>query len=153
VTLDTPITVTIEQANWRDFNTVNRLEKICFPVDVWPFWEVFGVLSLPQVVRLKALVERQLVGFIALDIRPRENVAWIATIGVLPEYRRRGVASRLISAAETQVTVESVRLSLRSSNEGALRLYQRLGYEHFDRWPRYYVGGEDAIVMQKIINR
>lgn len=147
-----PEAVAIQPAVWRDFNAVHRLEKICFPQDVWPFWEIFGVLTLPQVIRLKAVVGNELVGFIALDLRPRENLAWVATIGVLPEYRRRGIARELIAAAEDQAPVARIRLSVRASNEAALRLYQGLGYEHYDRWPRYYQGGEDAIVMQKALS-
>jgi [ribosomal protein S18]-alanine N-acetyltransferase len=42
-----------------------------------------------------------------------------------------------------------VRLSVRVSNESAIRLYLKLGYNKFGYWPSYYQDGEDALVMQK----
>ena len=98
---------------------------------------------------MKAEIDGELVGFIAVDLRNRENLAWIAVVGVLPSYRRQGIAKALIKASETRLTVPYLRLSVRASNQAAQKLYEQLGYEAFDRWPRYYVGGEDAIVMQK----
>ena len=44
-----------------------------------------------------------------------------------------------------------MRLSARASNREALRLYQARGYEQIDVWPKYYVGGEDAVVMEKVL--
>jgi ribosomal-protein-alanine N-acetyltransferase len=136
-------------ATWHDFNAVRRLEKICFPVDAWPFWDIIGVLTLPDVLRMKAEIAGDLAGFIAVDIRKRENLAWIAVVGVLPDYRRQGIATALIQACEDRLTVPYLRLSVRASNQAAQVLYEQLGYTAFDRWPGYYVGGEDAVVMQK----
>ncbi len=44
-----------------------------------------------------------------------------------------------------------IRLSLRGSNDAALRLYQKAGYVRVDTWKRYYRDGEDAIVMEKVL--
>lgn len=141
----------IENAGWRDFNEVRRLEKACFPVDAWPFWDTLAVLTLPDVVRLKAVASGRTVGFIAVDIRHRDHLAWIATICVDPAYRRRGVASTLIRAVEARLQVARLRLSVRMSNQGARRLYLGLGFEEAERWPRYYQDGEDALVMEKTL--
>ncbi|RMF50948.1 MAG: N-acetyltransferase [Anaerolineae bacterium] len=139
-------------ATWRDFSAIQRLEKICFPQDAWPFWDVFGVLTLPNVIRLKAVDEEQVVGFVAADVRPRENLAWIATIGVLPAYRRRGIGAALLAACEARLTVARVRLCVRLSNYGAQNLYRQFGYQPIDQWRNYYRGGETALVMEKIRN-
>jgi ribosomal-protein-alanine N-acetyltransferase len=145
--------IVIEAAGWRDYGDVRRLEKLCFPVDAWPFWDVLGVLTLPDVIRLKAVVAAgQLAGFIAVDVRPRRAVAWIATICVAPEFRRRGVASALINACESRLQIQRLRLSVRLSNHGARRLYLGLGFTEVERWPGYYHDGEDALVMEKGLN-
>jgi ribosomal protein S18 acetylase RimI-like enzyme len=144
--------VSIEQANWRDLNTLRQVERVCFPTDAWPIWDLLGVLTLPNVVRLKAMAGDQMVGFIAGDIRPRESLAWIATIGVVPEYRRRGIGAALLQACEAQLGVRRVRLSVRASNRPAIELYERFDYQQVGRWGHYYQDGEDALVMEKTLD-
>ena len=141
--------VVIETANWRDLSALRSLEKVCFPKDAWPLWDLIGVLTLPNVVRLKAVVEAEMIGFIAGDVRQAQNMAWIATIGVLPKYRGQGIGAALIKACEDSLTVPTIRLNVRFSNQTAIGLYERLGYRRVGRWPRYYQDGEDALVMEK----
>jgi ribosomal-protein-alanine N-acetyltransferase len=90
-----------------------------------------------------------MVGFIAGDIRPEDHMAWIVTIGVLPEYRRQGIALALLQACEARITQPTVRLNVRLSNAGAIRLYDLHGYERVSIWSGYYQDGEDALVMEK----
>ena len=142
----------IETATWRDLNALRHLEQVCFPLDAWPLWDLIGILTLPNVVRLRAAIDGKMVGFIAGDIRPSEKVAWIATVGVLPEYRRRGIGEALVQACEQRLQMPEVRLSVRVSNLEAVNLYLRLGYQKSGYWPAYYQDGEDALVMQKPLN-
>ena len=139
----------IEPATWRDLNALRHLEKVCFPLDAWPLWDLVGVLTLPNVVRLKAVVAGEMVGFIAGDIRTSERLAWIATIGVLPEYRGRGIGGVLLQACEGRLKMPRVRLNVRVSNLSAIHLYQRMGYRQVSIWPRYYQDGEDALILEK----
>jgi len=139
----------IEPATWRDLNPLRQIEKECFPQDAWPLWDLIGVLTLPNIVRLKASVNGDMIGFIAGDIRRSEGLAWIATVAVLPAYQRRGVGQALMLACEAQLHVPRVRLSVRSSNSSAIRLYENIGYVRVGIWPAYYLGGEDAVVMEK----
>jgi ribosomal protein S18 acetylase RimI-like enzyme len=141
--------VVIEPATWRDLNALRHLEQACFPLDAWPLWDLIGILTLPNVVRLRAAIDDRMVGFIAGDFRPSENVAWIATVGVLPEFRQRGIGEALIVACEQRLHMPEVRLSVRVSNESAIRLYLKLGYSKAGYWTSYYQDGEDALVMQK----
>lgn len=143
----------IQPATWRDLNALRQVERVCFPKDAWPIWDLIGVLTLPNVVRLKAVVDDQMVGFIAGDIRTSQQMAWIATIGVLPAYRGRGIGSALLEACEQQLSVDNVRLNVRVSNHPAIRLYKSFGYQQVGRWPNYYSDGEDALIMEKEIHK
>ena len=143
------VAVSIETATWRDLNALRQLERVCFPLDAWPIFDLIGVLTLPNVVRLKAMSDGQMAGFIAGDIRPSQHIAWIATIGVLPEYRGRGIATALLNACEARLTVPTVRLNVRVSNHIAIHLYHSLGYQDVSLWPGYYADREDALVMEK----
>ena len=125
------------------------MEKECFPIDAWPLIDLIAVLSFPNVVRLKAMVDEQLVGFIAGDLRPSKDLAWIATIGVLPDYQRQGIASLLLDECEGRLNVSRIRLSVRQGNIPAIRLYESFGYQLIDKWVKYYQDGADALVFEK----
>jgi ribosomal-protein-alanine N-acetyltransferase len=141
--------VEILPASWRDFGALKRLEQICFPKDAWPVWDLMGVLIMPDVIRLKAVAVGEMVGFIAGDVRRSQRVTLIATIGVLPEYRRRGVGAALLAACESRALQGVIRLNVRQTNRAAIRLYRGFGYEEVGIWPNYYQDGEDALIMEK----
>lgn len=141
----------IQPASLWDLNALRALERVCFPQDAWPLLEMVGVLSLPSILRWKALDGERLAGFVAADVRRSQGVAWIATVAVHPDYRRRGLGSRLMDLAESEVGTPRMRLSARVGNREAIRLYQQRGYEQIDVWPKYYQGGEDAVVMEKVL--
>jgi ribosomal-protein-alanine N-acetyltransferase len=77
--------------------------------------------------------------------------AHVTTIGVIPEYRRRGLGELLFlalleEAIRRQVTW--VTLEVRVSNASALALYNKYGFTIQGRRPRYYSdNNEDAFIM------
>jgi len=143
--------IQISQASLRDLGPVRKLEKICFPVDAWPLLDMIGALSFPNVVRYKAKIGDELVGFIAGEVRSTTKTGWIATLCVHPDYRRRGVAERLLRLCEQEMQQPRIRLTVRESNQAAIKLYQSHGYFEVNRWVKYYKGGEDGIVMERIL--
>jgi ribosomal protein S18 acetylase RimI-like enzyme len=132
-----------------DLNALVKLERSCFDKDAWPFLDLVAVLTFADVVRLKAVEDGRMIGFVAGDPRPSDGLAWIATIGVAPEFRGHGVGRDLLRACEAQMKQPRLRLSVRASNQVAIRLYEREGYERVEVWQSYYRDGEAAIVMQK----
>jgi ribosomal protein S18 acetylase RimI-like enzyme len=141
--------VTVETASLHDLGALRRLEQICFPKDAWPLLDLVSVLSFRGVIRLKAVSDQKMVGFIAGDVRRSEGVAWIATIGVLPEYRGLGIGSMLLQACETRIPLNRIRLCVRPTNDVAIRLYEKHGYNKVGEWTKYYQDGESALVMEK----
>ena len=142
----------IDNAGWHDLNDLRKLENICFGEDSWPLWDLIAVLTLPKIIRLKATVNGQMAGFIAGDPHAREGIGWIATLGVLPTYRRLGIAAALLEMCERELRLPNIRLSVRRSNEPALALYRKFGYKMIDVWRNYYHSGEDALVLEKSVN-
>ena len=142
---------TIEPATWRDFAQLYHLQKICFKSDdLWPFWDLIGILTLPGMVRLKAIYDDKMVGFLGGEKRPAHNIGWITNIAVLPAYRRIGIARALLAECEESFSdTSAIRLSVRASNDAAIRLYESVRYALVNRWERYYTGGEDALVFEK----
>lgn len=143
--------VRIVPATWRDLRPLRVVEKACFGSDSWPLLDLLGILTMPGVLRLKAEVEGEMVGFIAADVKPAAKLAWIATFCVAPGYRRRGIGSELLKTCEELLEVPSVRLSVRASNQEAIRLYLSFGYQKVGLWRDYYQDREDALVMEKAL--
>lgn len=139
----------ITRATWHDLNDLRHLEEICFLEDSWPLWDLIAVLTLPKIVRLKAVADGKMAGFIAGDPQPRESLGWVSTLGVLPQYRRKGIAEALLEACEAELDFPRIRLSVRRTNDPALGLYKKVGYQMVDIWRNYYNNGEDALVLEK----
>lgn len=140
----------VVSADWRDYTALNHLERACFRhEDIWPFWDLIGVLTLPGMVRFKAVKASRMVGFIGGERDHSKGIGWVTTLAVLPAFRRRGIAQSLLAVCEKTLEMPLIRLSVRASNLAAIKLYENAGYLLADRWERYYAGGEDALVFEK----
>lgn len=85
---------------------------------------------------------------------PHEMYGYIASIAVMPEWRRNGVAQKLIGAAMAALRARGISsscLHVRVDNIGAISLYKKLGYSVISVETEYYDDGTDAYLMQKII--
>jgi ribosomal protein S18 acetylase RimI-like enzyme len=140
----------IVPSTFRDIRAVRALEKVCFKRDAWGYTELLFLFAAFGAVRLKAVDGERLIGFVSGEPRPAEGCAWISTIGVHPDYRRRGLGARLLTECEAQLEEPRLKLTVRAGNEPALALYDRFGYQEIERWPGYYTDGETGIVMEKL---
>lgn len=147
--MNTPQVFELQSARMTDLNALHRLEHACFDQDAWPLLDLIGVLTMPGVVRIKAVIENEMVGFIAGEVDRAHKLGWITTIGVLPDYRGQGIGTALLQACEQSMNMPCVRLCVRSSNESALNMYARNDYHQVERWRAYYQDGEDAFVLEK----
>jgi len=63
----------------------------------------------------------------------RGSEAWVGGMGTAPAHRRRGLGEAALTAALEAAAArgcDRVRLEVIVSNEAAIRLYERLGFEH-----------------------
>ncbi len=76
---------------------------------------------------------------------------YIQSIGVMPQWRSRGIGSRLIAYIEERVFGETpnVFLCVSSFNHDAQRWYKRLGYEQVGELKDYLVRGHSELLMRK----
>lgn len=89
---------------------------------------------------------------IACICRGRSEMANLISIAVVPEARGRGAASLLLSSTIRRLKlrgVERLTLTVRKSNGGAIRFYERHGFTRLRRSLRYYEDGEDGLLMRK----
>lgn len=135
-------------AGLRDLFAIWRLEQACFGPDAWGLLELVIALLTPA-VRLKVVADGRLIGFAIGEMRAREQEGWIATLGIHPDYQRRGLGRQLLAAVEARLPAPTLKLTVRVSNAPAIALYQQFGYQPLNRIARYYTGGEDGMVMER----
>lgn len=76
----------------------------------------------------------------------------ITNVAVAPEYRRKGLAQRLIAEFEGLLPddAEKIFLEVRESNAPAIELYRKCGFEKLSVRKNFYANPcENAIVMMK----
>jgi len=76
----------------------------------------------------------------------------VVSLAVMPQARRKGVASALLNAAMAGMVsykAKQIYLEVRVTNEAGVNLYKKLGLEVTRTIPGYYSDGEDAYVMSK----
>lgn len=147
--LNSQLPAVVISAGLRDIAGVHALEKACFGEDAWGYFELFFTLITPWNINLKAVVDGKLAGLVVGEPRPTEGVGWIATIGVHPNFQRHGIGQALLTAAETALPQNIIKLTVRRSNAPAIALYQKFGYKRVGVWQGYYAHGEDGLVMEK----
>lgn len=132
-----------------DVDRVLELEVILFGLGAWSRGMYEDELSAP--CRRYVAIEDQglLVGYGGAIVAEESH---ITTIGVAPEARRRGHASRMLTELMDQARshgATSMLLEVRADDDGAQSLYRRFGFAEIGRRRNYYqLEGVDALVMR-----
>jgi [ribosomal protein S18]-alanine N-acetyltransferase len=110
------------------------------------------LLTQPNTLAYRAVTPTEnMVGFIVVTVG-EDKVAHLATIGVSPEHRRRGIAEKLLFHAENSLKkrqISMLSLEVRVSNIAAQSLYREMEYFVTQRKSTYYTNGEDGFMMVK----
>ena len=81
----------------------------------------------------------------------------VLKVAVTPARRGQGIASWLLERCfnlSVERGARSAHLEVRPSNNPAVELYQKLGFEVVGRRPKYYSDTkEDALLMMKVLSR
>jgi ribosomal-protein-alanine N-acetyltransferase len=144
-----PVTVRVSPMRRRHIRSILKIEQVAYPR---PWAASVFASEIDQVPRARryyvAHIGRRLVGYGGLLVAP--DSAHITNVAVDPDFRRMGIASRLLLAlARDAITRGSPALTLevRVGNDGAQELYRRFGFAPAGMRKRYYEGTDDAIVM------
>jgi ribosomal-protein-alanine N-acetyltransferase len=136
-----------------------RVMEIADGLKEAPHWAIETyktALDPGAAVRRVALVaedpsQRRIVGFVVVTVIVPE--AELETIAMAADAQGAGVGGRLLGAVAEELLkhrVAEVHLEVRSSNERALRLYRRSGFEETGRRTGYYSDPvEDAVLMSR----
>ncbi|MDP4153195.1 MAG: ribosomal protein S18-alanine N-acetyltransferase [Bacillota bacterium] len=136
----------------RHIDALAEIEKVCFSTP-WSHQLIENELSNPMAVYVVAEEEGNPIGYAGMI-----NVLGsgeIMSVAVLPEYRGRGIATKLLNALISHARdseIEEMYLEVRSSNENAKKLYEKFGFKETGLRQNYYENPrEDAVLMTKIL--
>jgi [ribosomal protein S18]-alanine N-acetyltransferase len=137
----------IRRLTYADLPQVIAIERRSFPTP-WSLAMFVLELSKPSGVCLAATREGAIVGYLVCS---RYDTVWhVMNVSVDPVLRRGGIATSLLGELFERIGGDDARVTLevRPTNEGAIKLYERLGFQSAGRRPRYYQdNGEDALIM------
>jgi ribosomal-protein-alanine N-acetyltransferase len=143
-----------------DLASVTRINETCLPenytdiffVDLYRrFPETFIVAEADGNV-VGYIMCRVEVGFSNFGLSGLVKKGHIVSVAVLPEHRRKGIGIALVSQAMDGMRAYGAKqcyLEVRVTNEEAVSLYKKLGFEVTRTVHGYYADGEDAFVMSR----
>ena len=144
----TAVAIEIRVLELGDLGAIETIEQQAYPTP-WSRSMFASELAKPTSICLGAFEGQDLVGYV---INSRYVDAWhVMNVAVAPEHQRRGVASSLLERL-FELTHDDERrgytLEVRVSNEDAISLYEKLGFEPRGIRRGYYTDNrEDAVIM------
>ena len=122
----------------------------------WTASQIADALAGRDRVGEVAIADGRIIGFSLARCLSYE--AELLLVAVMPEWRKQGVGSQLISRAIAQVGrngAEAIFLEVRDANHAASALYRAQGFAPIGRRKAYYVGQDqvrrDAITMRRCL--
>jgi ribosomal-protein-alanine N-acetyltransferase len=144
----TAVAIEIRVLELGDLTAIEAIEQKAYPTP-WSRSMFASELAKPTSICLGAFEGQDLVGYV---INSRYVDAWhVMNVAVDPEHQRRGVATALLERL-FELTRDDERrgytLEVRVSNEDAIGLYEKLGFDSRGIRRGYYTDNrEDALIM------
>jgi ribosomal-protein-alanine N-acetyltransferase len=134
-----------------DIQQVYEIERKSFP---YPFGEVLITNIYFAAPELCFIIEfdKEMVGFILGGYVGLEKQTHILSIAILENYRGLGLGKKILLHfldRSALLGYTSTKLEVDVDNEGAIKLYEELGFEIVSRIRKYYQDNSDAFLMVK----
>jgi ribosomal-protein-alanine acetyltransferase len=129
----------------------------CFEKEAFTKQQIAYLLNDYNSISLVAKENEKIVGFIIgrIHVERKSLIGHILTIDILPAYRRKGIAVKLLQEIERIFKEKGVKvchLEVREDNVAALSLYQKSGYKKIGRLENYYENAH-GIYLRKTLTQ
>lgn len=134
-----------------DIPVIAEMERRCFH-DAWTEEMLSDTLRYPIYNCFLAEEGGQVCGYCCLIVVCED--AEVGNIAVDLPFRGRGVGKALMEKMHERAREKGATqcfLEVRVSNQNAIALYKKFGYESYGIRARYYEDGEDAVVMKRVL--
>ena len=136
------------------FAALSDLDKMCVGNDGWSAESFKSEAEKDNGVVLYAVEDGEISGLICGFHAADE--AEITSVAVAPEYRRQGIAAKLMHEflGTLPDITKCIFLEVRESNSAAIGLYEKLGFKKLSIRKNFYsFPDENAVVMQLLMNK
>ena len=127
------------------------IEKHCFSM---PWTENQIISSDDSTVFFLAKTDEKIIGYRGMYTVLDEG--YVTNIGVLPEFRRRGIGAKIVKELidySIEKSLSFLSLEVRVSNLAAINLYKSFGFEEVGKRKNFYrLPNEDALIMTRYFN-
>lgn len=145
----------IEDASLKYLDRLFEIEKQCFTKEAFTKQQILYLLTDYNTISLVAKINDEIVGFVIMQLDSQDSrfFGHIITLNVASNFRRKGVAQRLLNEVEKILKsrgINECRLEVRQDNLAAIKLYKQLGYREFGVLNHYY-GKMHGFYLQKTL--
>lgn len=144
--------ITFRQMTLSDIDAVTELDKKSFGDDSWSRYIFAYEARNLDADYIVAEFDEKIIACAGMQLYDEE--AYITTLAVAPEFRRRGIAKKMLE--NLILTAKSygaifMSLEVRVDNIPSIKLYKKFGFKIIGRDKNYYADGEDAFIMERKI--
>lgn len=140
----------IRQFKAEDLAAISEVEQLSFK-DPYPSYFLSQLADANPGTFLVAAMGDKIVGYAVIDRWPDQE--HLVSIAVIPESRKKGLGQALLDRLIEKMETGSLKLEVRRSNTAAIELYRKNGFVRTGVSHSYYTDGEDAIQMEKAIQK
>jgi len=133
-----------------DMSSISDLEQACFD-DPFPSYFLSQLAEANPDTFLVAVSNGQIIGYAVVD--KWSDYQHLVSIAVLEQSRRKGIGQALLDELVQQIRNSPLRLEVRRRNKVALDFYLKNGFRQTGVSHSYYADGEDAIQMEKQVEK
>jgi len=133
-----------------DLRAINELEEATFK-DPFPSYFISQLADQNPHTFLVAVDSGNVIGYAVVD--NWSDHQHLVSIAVRADLRRKGIGQALLDRLTERSKEGPLRLELRRSNKTALAFYLKNGFSQTGTAHGYYTDGEDAIQMEKLIEK
>lgn len=141
--------IQIMRMNFKHIESVAQIEKSFFSYP-WNEEALKSECNNPLSIWLTACDGEKVVGYIGSQSVLGESD--MMNLAVIPEYQRKGIGHSLLEHLLYELRNDNhcLTLEVRASNNGAIALYEGMGFFQVGRRPNYYQRPtEDAVILRK----
>jgi [ribosomal protein S18]-alanine N-acetyltransferase len=139
--------MTLRPALLHDTKALLALEQQLFTCNDYPLSRAMFYYHIRHNLLMVAYEHDILAGYGLMLIRRRTPKLY--SLAVAPQFQHQGLAMALLHALHQPLNAQKSVLEVRTTNTGAIALYEKYGYRIHNTLHGFYKDGKDAYMMQR----